>query len=144
MNIWFQFCLQFFLVILNCMFKKNKENFSIEMREQGLISPTCLHLTFVPTDHKSSQRQSSHQCLFPLMSFACKMLVKLTTGVNFINIKLTNFKYESLFFYLHFGFAWIFVQKMCAQNVDEINDRAQFHQHSMSRFTHADPEFAKK
>jgi len=36
-----------------------------------------------------------------LVKAACKMLVKLTTGVNFTNVKRTNFLYERHFFYVH-------------------------------------------
>jgi len=54
--------------------------------KQGLISPTCLRACL-----KITKRQSSHQCLFVLLwsanvKAARRTLVKLTQGVNFINI----------------------------------------------------------
>ncbi len=57
----------------------------------GSISPTCLHKTFTQLDLKSTKRQSSHLCLFKIFGSAgeesaYKMLLKLTPGVNFINI----------------------------------------------------------
>jgi hypothetical protein len=51
------------------------------------------------------------------------MLMKLTVGVNFINVLCTNFSYKRRFGSLEFGFEQTFVQKMCAKNVDEIDGR---------------------
>jgi len=60
------------------------------------ISPTCLCTAFTCADPKSSKRQSSHQCLFTLLGSvhtkaSGKTLVKLTSGVNFINVLCTPF-----------------------------------------------------
>jgi len=48
------------------------------------------------SDPKSTNRQSSHQCHFTHLGSsnvktACKLLVKLTQGVNFINISTQSF-----------------------------------------------------
>ncbi len=48
------------------------------------------------TDPKSTRKQSSHQCLFTLLGSvhtkaSGKTLVKLTSGVNFINVLCTPF-----------------------------------------------------
>jgi len=45
------------------------------------ISPTCLLEALTSADHKSTKRQSSHQCLFVL----------LRSAVNFINVKRARF-----------------------------------------------------
>jgi len=37
-------------------------------RDMESISPTCLLKAFMPADPKSSNRQSSHQCFFALLS----------------------------------------------------------------------------
>jgi len=58
---------------------------------------------FTLVDPESAKRQSSHLFLFALLGFegakaVCKMLVKLSLGVNFINILRAHFSYESAFF----------------------------------------------
>ncbi len=62
----------------------------------GSILPMCLLTAFKGKDPKSALRQSRHQCLFALLGFALakadqKILVKLTTGLNFINVLRTPF-----------------------------------------------------
>ncbi len=61
-----------------------------------LISPTCLCSAFMCTNPKCSKRESCHNFLFALfwsssIKAPCKMLVKFTPGVNFINISGTAF-----------------------------------------------------
>jgi hypothetical protein len=50
----------------------------------GSISPTCLREAFM----QNPKRQSSHQCLVgsSCAKAACKLLAKLTTELNFINV----------------------------------------------------------
>jgi len=90
----------------------------------GLILPTCLRAAFTRIDPLSVKRQLSHQCLFALLGFACaiaarKMLVKSTTGVNFINILGAHFLYKSalrsfslVVFWLWQKYKSTFIQKM--------------------------------
>jgi hypothetical protein len=56
----------------------------------------------------------------------------LRLGVNFINVKRTNFSYERRFGSFYFYYVYVtrkkaaetmFVRKICAFNVDEIDDR---------------------
>jgi len=54
---------------------------------------------------------------------ALRTLMKLTPGVNFINVLHTNFSYQRRFGSLKSGFELTFVQKMRTKNVDEIDGR---------------------
>jgi len=58
---------------------------------QGSISPTYLHTAFTPVSPKRVRIQSSFQYLFMLLGStgakaACRMMMKLTPGVDFINV----------------------------------------------------------
>jgi len=65
-------------------------------------------------------------------------LMKLTAGINFINILCTNFSYERHFSSFFSSYMYVtcsmFVRKTRAYKVDEIDGRYQFHQHVLSRF----------
>ncbi len=70
--------------------------------------------------------------LFVLSGSACakavsKTLMKLTPGVNFINIKCMNFSYARWFWQLFSSYMYIaemtFIRKICTFNVDEIDGR---------------------
>ncbi len=80
---------------------------------------------------KFTKPNVSREKLFNLLLYkklTCKMLMKLTAGVNFINIFTYECRFSS-FFQLHFGFEQTFIQKIVVFNVDEIDCRCQFHQH---------------
>ncbi len=66
----------------------------------GSISPTYLRAAFTPVAPKSVRIQSSCQCLFTLLGSTsvkavCGILMKLSPGVNFINICMCSFNARS-------------------------------------------------
>jgi len=54
------------------------------------------------------------------------MLVKLTPGVNFINVLQAQIFLQTSFLCLEFGFEQTFVRKIHEENVDEIDHRFKF------------------
>jgi len=85
----------------------------------------------------------SHTLTYHIHTFLCFFHSSPLTcvwthpGVNFINVKRTNFSYKRCFGNVHVTWKKLpkpmFVQKICAFNVDEIDPCGQFHQH----FKHA-------
>jgi hypothetical protein len=70
--------------------------------KEGSITSTIYAQLFFCPDHKRAKKTDSFTVLIALLGSMCLkaaqiMLVKLNPGVNFINIKRTNFTYECLF-----------------------------------------------
>ncbi len=98
---------------------------------------SCFFLTF---PHVSPPLAFMTYFIFVVSrTFTCSLLSFVYAhGVNFINLKRTNFSYETSFRQLFSSDMYVkkltFVQKICTFNVGEIDTCCQFHQHFTSSF----------